>query len=149
VNLDEIIELLCAVDLFLPSHQDVLALFPKAEPLEALRSLRSLAPHVALIAVKCGAKGVIAHAAGASEWVHIPAVPVELVDATGAGDSFCGGVLAGYAKDNDPIAALLSGVVSASFCVERLGLAGLIEATEEQARVRLTTLRDRVELQPM
>jgi len=76
-------------------------------------------------AIKCGAEGVIAHAAGAREWIHIPAVPVELVDVTGAGDAFCGGVLAGFADENDPIEALLYGAVSASFCVEGLGVAGL------------------------
>jgi sugar/nucleoside kinase (ribokinase family) len=139
-------ELLRETDLFLPSLQDVRTLFGGAETLEVLRRLRSVAPHVALIALKCGAEGVIAHAAGCSEWIHVPVVPVQLVDATGAGDAFCGGVLAGFAKKADPIAALLSGVVAASFCVEGLGLAGLFAATEEKVSARLAALRPCVEI---
>jgi sugar/nucleoside kinase (ribokinase family) len=109
------IELISGVDLFLPSRQDALAIFP-VEPLESLRKLRALAPGVTLIAIKCGAEGVIAHVAGVREWVRIPALRVTLVDATGAGDAFCGGVLAGIVEENDPIEALLYGVVSTSFC---------------------------------
>ena len=148
-NLDETVELIRAVDLFLPSRQNVLAIFPGTEPFEALRKLRALASNVALIAIKCGAEGVIAHIAGASEWIHVPAIPVELVDTTGAGDAFCGGVLAGFAEGEDPIEALLFGTVSASFCIEHLGFSGLSGATEEKVATRLATHRERVAFQPM
>jgi sugar/nucleoside kinase (ribokinase family) len=146
-DLDMTIELLRESDLLLPSLQDALAIFPGLGELEALRRLRSVAPDVALIAVKCGAKGLIAHPKGASEWIHIPAVPVKLIDATGAGDAFCGGVLAGFTKDGNPIEALLAGAVSASFCVEGLGLAGLVAATQEKANNRLSALRRRTGFQ--
>lgn len=148
-NLEEIGELIRAVDLFLPSRQDVLAMFPGANPLEALYKLRNLAPNVALIAVKCGAEGVIAHAAGTSERIHLPAIPVEPVDTTGAGDAFCGGVLAGFARGDDPMTALLYGTVSASFCIESYSFSSLSAATGQEAASRLTALRPRVELHPM
>jgi sugar/nucleoside kinase (ribokinase family) len=145
-DLDATIELLRGSDLLLPSLQDALALFPGLGALEALWRLRSVAPDVALIAVKCGADGVIAHAKGASEWVHVPAMPVELVDATGAGDAFCGGALAGFSKECSPIEALLAGTVSASFCIEGLGLAGLVAAAREKADIRISALRKRIEV---
>ena len=147
-NIDETIELISSVDLFLPSRQDVLAIFP-GEPLEGLRKLRALTPGVTLIAIKCGAEGVIAHVAGAREWACIPAMRVTLVDATGAGDAFSGGVLAGFVQQNDPIEALLYGLVSASFCVEGLGFTGLAAATGERARARLEMQRQLIEFQPM
>jgi sugar/nucleoside kinase (ribokinase family) len=148
-NLNAIADLINQVDLFLPSRQDILAIFAGEDLLEALRKLRILAPDVALIAIKCGKEGVIAHVAGADKWIHIPAVTVESIDPTGAGDAFCGGLLAGFTKDNDPIEALLHGAVSASFCVERLGFSGLSAATEEDADTRLQALRQRIELRPM
>ena len=148
-NFDETVELIRAVDLFLPSRQNILALFPGTEPFEALRKLRVLASDVALIAIKCGAEGVIAHAAGAREWIHVPAVSVELVDTTGAGDAFCGGVLAGFAEEKDPVDALLLGTVSASFCIEDLGFSGLSGATEERVAARLAAHRARVASRPM
>lgn len=147
-DLDETIELISGIDLFLPSRQDVLAMF-RGEPLGGLRKLRALAPGVPLIAIKCGTEGVIAHVAGAREWARIPALRVTLVDATGAGDAFCGGVLAGFVTENDPIEALLYGLVSASFCVEGLGFAGLAAATGEKASARLAMLRQLIELRPM
>jgi sugar/nucleoside kinase (ribokinase family) len=149
LNLDAVIELVREVDFFLPSRQDVLAIFPNLGPLEGLRELRSLARDVPLIAMKCGADGVIAHVADATEWVHIPAVPVEVVDATGAGDAFCGGVLAGFVERNDPIDALLRGAVSASFCLEGRGFTNLAAAVEERARERLGLLRQRIEFKPI
>jgi sugar/nucleoside kinase (ribokinase family) len=140
-NLDTIFEPLRYVDLFLPSHQDILAIFPGVEPIEGLRKLRTLAPDVALIAIKCGQEGVIGHVTGTRESIHIPALAVEAVDVTGAGDAFCGGALAGFAEKSDPIEALLYGAVSASFCIEGFGLSGLAGATEERARERLDLLR--------
>jgi len=143
-SLDATMELMRGVDLLLPGLQDALALFPGLGALEALWRLRSVAPDVPLIALKCGADGTIAHVKGASEWVHVPVVPVELVDTTGAGDAFCGGALASFSKDGNPIEALLAGTVSASFCIEGLGLAGLIAATREEADNRISTLRKRL-----
>jgi sugar/nucleoside kinase (ribokinase family) len=144
-SVEAIARLLRDVDLFLPSHQDVLAMFPDTSPLEGLRRLRMLAPGVALIAIKCGAEGVIGHVRDTTAWVHIPSVNVEVVDLTGAGDAFCGGVLASYIEHCNPIEALLYGTVAASFCVEGFGFSGLAAATEEEARARLRALRQRVE----
>jgi sugar/nucleoside kinase (ribokinase family) len=149
IALEKVAELLRSSDLFLPSRQEARAIFPGAEPVEALRRLRALGPDVALIAVKCGADGVIGHAAGASEYFQVPAVPIELVDATGGGDSFCGGVLAGFTRANDVVEALLCGVVSASFCVEGLGLEGLVAATREEACSRVSAVRKRVTVHPI
>jgi sugar/nucleoside kinase (ribokinase family) len=144
-SLGAITKLLRDVDLFLPSHQDALAMFPEASPLESLRRLRALASGVTLIAIKCGAGGVIGHVAGTKERVHIPPVDVTLVDVTGAGDAFCGGVLASYAEQSDPIEALLYGAVAASFCVEGFGFSGLAAATKEEAKARLAALRQHVQ----
>jgi sugar/nucleoside kinase (ribokinase family) len=80
---------------------------------------------------------------------HVPAVPVEVVDATGAGDSFCGGALVGFVHTGDPIEAMLSGAVSASFAVETLGLSGLAAATGDEALIRLDALRQRVTRGPI
>jgi sugar/nucleoside kinase (ribokinase family) len=149
VSLGQVRELLNSVDLFLPSRQEAQAIFPEAEPADAVRRLREMAPDVALIAVKCGADGVVAHAAGATTGIRIPAAPVALVDATGAGDTFCGGALVGFTLANSPLDALLFGAVSASFCVEALGLAGLASAAGDKAQQRLAALRERVDFFPV
>ncbi|MDQ0395687.1 carbohydrate kinase family protein [Labrys monachus] len=149
VGLDEVGALLNSVDLFLPSRQDAEALFPDADPIEAVRRLRAIGPDVALIAVKCGADGVVAHAAGARQGIRLPALPVDVVDATGAGDTFCGGTLVGLARTGDPLEALLFGAVAASFCVEALGSSRLAAATPGEARRRLDALRARAGTYPI
>ena len=49
---------------------------------------------VPLTAVKCGAKG--ARARGRDGWIHQETKPVQVIDATGAGDAFNGGFLSGW-----------------------------------------------------
>jgi hypothetical protein len=53
--------------------------------------------------------------------------------------------MAGLAEHDDPVEALLYGVVSASFCIVTLGFAGLAAATEELSRTRLEMLRPLVQ----
>ncbi|MDR3495582.1 MAG: PfkB family carbohydrate kinase [Ancalomicrobiaceae bacterium] len=141
--------LLSDIDLFLPSRQDVEALFPGRSPLDALRRLRAAAPELPAIAIKCGAKGVIIHAADDADYFELPAIAGHVVDATGAGDAFSGGALVGYAATRSVIEAALWGSVSASFAVEATGPAQLIAATKECAQSRLAQLRARISTHPL
>lgn len=140
-----ILRLLKAVDLFLPSRQDIEALMPGKTPQAALRALRDLAPELPVIAIKRGERGVLMHAAGAKDYLEIPSVAGEFVDATGAGDAFCGGALVGYAQTHSPVEAMLWGSASASFAVAAVGTAGLVAADFDEARARVERLRGRME----
>src|SRR5262249_3508373 len=128
---DDMLRLFRAIDVFLPSRQDVDAMFPGMTPLDGMRSLRELAPELALIVIKCGADGAIAHRAGTSDYLRVPSAASSFVDATGAGDSFCGGALVGLSRGGDPVEALLRGSVSASFAVAAVGPAALVDASYE------------------
>ncbi|MGO6694454.1 carbohydrate kinase family protein [Rhizobium johnstonii] len=141
--------LLNAVDLFLPSRQDVEALLPGRTMLEALEELRHMAPDLPIIAIKCGADGVIAHEAGADFYYSLPSVAAEVIDTTGAGDSFCGGMLAGYAATGSSREALLRGSVSASYTVASYGPVALVDSQASDAANRLEDLRGKVSLQPI
>jgi sugar/nucleoside kinase (ribokinase family) len=143
------IALLGAVDLFLPSKQDVEALLPGRTMLEALDELRQMAPDLPVIAIKCGADGVIAHEAGADFHYSMPSVAADVIDTTGAGDAFCGGMLAGYAATRSTLEALLSGSVSASYAVASYGPAALVDSEPVDAARRLERLRGAIRLLPM
>lgn len=143
-GLSETIELMNWVDFFLPSWQDAIAIAPAATPLESLRVLRSLAPHPLVIAIKCGADGVIAHVNGDPHFVRVPAIRVNVADETGAGDSFCGAMLAGFVSHENPIESLLCGTVAASFCIEQFGFDGLLCATEGAIAERMAQIRSQV-----
>jgi sugar/nucleoside kinase (ribokinase family) len=139
---------LAAIDAFLPSRQDAEALFPGSAPLDALRQLRALARGTPVICIKLGAEGVILHRADAAEVIVVPSAATDVVDATGAGDAFCGGFLVGLARSGDAATAALMGSVSASFAVAGLGIAGFANAARAEAEARMTTLAGRLRHQP-
>jgi sugar/nucleoside kinase (ribokinase family) len=136
-----------SVDLFLPSRQDGRVIVPDASAADTVRRLRTLSPDTPLIALKCGADGCVAHAKDSPDLLIIPAVPVEAHDTTGAGDTFCGGALVGYARTRDPVQALLHGAVSASFCVSTVGVEGLLKADASEAERRRVVLTNSVRAQ--
>jgi 2-dehydro-3-deoxygluconokinase len=82
-------------DVFLPSMEDITALTGLSDPDAVADWAHGLgAPTVVL---KLGAQGVLVSAAG--ERQRIAAHKVPLLDATGAGDCFCGNLLAQLAND--------------------------------------------------
>jgi sugar/nucleoside kinase (ribokinase family) len=104
-----------------------------------------MAPELPLIAIKCGDKGLIMHAAGDADYFQIPTVAELVVDATGAGDAFSGGTLVGMARTQSALDAVLWGSVSASFAVASEGPAALVAATKAEAQARLNHLKTRVD----
>jgi ribokinase len=56
-----------------------------------------------------------------------------VVDATGAGDAFAGGFLAGLVTHGDVGRSIEQGIVAASFVIEDWGARGLVAATPERA----------------
>jgi len=81
--------LLPSIDVLLPNEIEAARLAHTSDLEAAIVTLRSRGP---LVVVKTGARGAIA--AGAGERVQVTGVPVEAIDATGAGDSFDAGFLA-------------------------------------------------------
>ena len=83
---DGLDEVLAHVDIFLPNAAEALAIAGATELDDALAQLAARIPTVV---VKCGADGAIARSGTTT--IEAPGVPVEVVDTTGAGDSFDAG----------------------------------------------------------
>lgn len=86
-----VLDLIAQVDVFLPNEQEALAIASAAHLPQALDLLGQRCP---IIVVKLGEKGAIARCD--NETVVVPALPVQVVDTVGAGDSFNAGFLYGY-----------------------------------------------------
>ena len=102
------------------------------------------------IIIKKGENGAML--AADDRFFAVPAYPTEnVIDPTGAGDSFAGGVMGYLAScgSHDLAAlktALLYGTVVASTTVEGFSLDPLEEATREEIDARLEVLKDMVTL---
>ena len=89
--------LLPDVDIFLPNETEALHLIGTADINAALAAM--LAAGAGIVAVKQGAEGAIA--GRGAERVKAPPLRINVVDTTGAGDSFDAGFVHAYLQGND------------------------------------------------
>jgi sugar/nucleoside kinase (ribokinase family) len=76
---------------------------------------------VRCLALRMGASGSLVGTA--AKQFHLPALQVPVVDETGAGNAYCGGVVVGYVESGgDPLVAGRYGAVSATFALAQVGL---------------------------
>ena len=78
-----------------------------------------LSDRVSLAIETCSGDGSIIRVCG--EEIHIPAIPVEMVDPSGAGDAYRAGFLSACIQGYDVITCAQIGTVTASFVVAAIG----------------------------
>ncbi len=142
--LDDLRSLLQGITAFLPSEDEIRSLFwGRTHDLwEMAETLASFGCDI--VVVKRGARGQLVYdRVGNRKW-EIPGYPSNFVDPTGAGDAFCGGFLAGYAANLDPLQAALHGNISSSFAIEGSGPFYLLDSMPGLAQARLASLTDLV-----
>lgn len=140
---EELRSLLEPVTAFLPSREEVGVRFPDLAPEDALDRLAEFARVTTVI--KLGRRGALLYDRAAGRRHLVPAVPVPVTDPTGAGDAFCGGVLAGLVEACGVLEAAARGAVSASFAVEDFGLSAMLRATPAERDRRLRWVLERVQ----
>jgi sugar/nucleoside kinase (ribokinase family) len=122
-----VLALAAAVDLFEPSLEELQALTGQDTPTGGLRALAGAGVRQAV--VKAGADG--AYVLAAEGIVHLPALETSVVDTTGAGDSFCGGVAAGLAQGLATVEAVGLGVATAGTAIAASGSLRLLDQDTE------------------
>ncbi|HUE98167.1 MAG TPA: carbohydrate kinase family protein [Anaerolineales bacterium] len=140
----ELPALLNGVTAFLPSQEELYNLF-----WGETHDLWEMAEAVSIygceyVVIKCGARGQLLYDTNNKRRWEIPAYPARLADPTGAGDAFCGGFLAGYCKNYDPLEGVLYGNISASLKLEGSGAFYPLDVLPGLAEARLGALRDMV-----
>lgn len=124
IALDDLLRLLRRVDLFVLNDSEARQLVKEDHAVAALPKLHKLGPRYVII--KKGEHGALV--SGPSGLFLAPAYPLKrVVDPTGAGDSFVGGLMGYLAAANGSLEANLRravvyGSVTASFCCEGFGL---------------------------
>lgn len=108
------------VDAFLPSEAEIADIWAPTSVLGWL-SDTAKAGRCHMIG-KFGSRGAVVAEARTGHLTEVPALDVNVVDTTGAGDAFCGGFLAGLAMGHPPVRCAAMGTVSASFAVAARGV---------------------------
>ena len=131
--------LLHAADIFSPNALSAASLVGEGAP-EAM-ARRLLAAGAAVLALRLGARGSLVAEAGAGQAAWIPALPVTVVDAVGAGNAYCGAFLTGWVETGDLLEAGLRGAVAGSLILEDFGVPLVTPALRQAAQDRLAVLR--------
>nr|WP_321983948.1 carbohydrate kinase family protein [uncultured Lichenicoccus sp.] len=135
-NVAEILSIVAAVDVFMPSLGEVGRLLGHQDPARATRELAALGP--SQVVIKLGSAGSLAYNSVSGEEHWIAACPSPVVDTTGCGDAYCSAFLASLLSDPDGLrAAAQCGAVAASFAIESFGPTGLFEASRSRFEQRL------------
>jgi sugar/nucleoside kinase (ribokinase family) len=140
---EELCKMLATVDGVVLNDGEARLLTEENLLVRAGQKIQKMGPKVVLI--KKGEHGCVI-LAGGMVWA-LPAFPTaDLVDPTGAGDSFAGGMMGYLAKvgryDAEAVkAAVARGTVAASFAIEAFSLDGLRRATAEAFEARLEQYR--------
>lgn len=120
-NWKEVSEILPLVDLFLPNDQEAQAISGSGNYREAGRQLSEMIP---MVVIKRGKEGASVFSEGKEfssavrdHWKG----PVQLVDTTGAGDSFDGGFLYEWLRGSPVEKCLKTGILCGTSCVQGTG----------------------------
>jgi fructoselysine-6-P-deglycase FrlB-like protein/sugar/nucleoside kinase (ribokinase family) len=132
---DEIVALACRVDVFVPSHGELAAIVGYDDPGRSAKEL--LDAGVSATVVKCGENGAViaSRSDGETRLTTTPALQVPVIDMTGAGDAFCGGLAAGLAIGEVLTAAARRGAASAAAAIGASGSLRLLSRTAVAERL--------------
>jgi sugar/nucleoside kinase (ribokinase family) len=111
----------CRVDLVAPNLDEARAIYGALPPDDLVNRL--FEDGARQVALRMGAAGSLVADRATGERHPIPAVQLqEMVDQTGAGNTYCGGLLWGLSVGRSLREAGAAGAVSASFCLEQIGV---------------------------
>lgn len=142
---DQLLQVISQVNALFVSKEEARALTGKRRIIEMGPELLRLGPTT--IIVKDGEHGAHLFANGFTKSMHfyVPAFPLEnVVDPTGAGDSFAGGFMGQLALSHDSSPdglrrAMVMGSIMASFCVEGFGIEQTLCVEHSDVRERFRT----------
>lgn len=134
-TMDPLVKILPHVDFYLPSHTEAEHQTGRSDPREMIKAYRE-AGAPGWLGIKLGEQGALL-SPRPGEFIDVDVVkaPGPVVDTTGAGDSFYGGLLAGFLRGLSPADAGKLGAAAGACCVTGLGASTAIRGYEETAKL--------------
>lgn len=138
------LDLFTKVDIVTPDWPAASGLAKSENPYEVLRYWSQLGPK--MVAIRHGGNGSYTWDQKNDQFWHIPIVKVDVIDPTGAGNAYGGGLVVGWSKTGDSKIAGCYGTISAAFLVRRYGLPKVTSALTNEAIQKLDNLLTEVTL---
>ena len=146
ITSEELEKVIARVDLLVINDEEAFMLTGERQIIKAAKKIRQTGPSALII--KRGEHGAFLFTDEAP--FLAPAMPLpDVLDPTGAGDTFAGGLMGYLASKGDPSPAnikhgMLYGAALASITVEGFGVDKLAQSNREELDLRYRTLRDLV-----
>lgn len=131
-----------SVTAFIPSREEIYRIWHPTNLNDWIKE--QAATYNRCIAVKLGGMGSLVCEGAQASVLHVPALGVDVVDTTGAGDSYCGGFLAGLVAGRPVIECAVMGTVSASFVIQACGALATPTPTASERADRFSSVLRRV-----
>ena len=142
VAMEELLAVIKHVDVITINDEEAMQLSGQSNMVSAAKGIHKLGPPYVII--KKGEHGALLFYK--DQPFYAPALPLQqVIDPTGAGDSFAGG-LSGHLAAQDQLTAaaikqgILNGTAAASLCVGAMGTEGLVSAQKEDFLAQLQEL---------
>lgn len=126
------------VDAFSPDVSESLAITGQSETEAAIHTLLDWGAKI--VALRMGARGSRLYTPE-GETISIPAAPASVVDTTGGGNAYLGGLLVALADGDSVADAGAKAAVSASFAIEQFGVPTFDERLFAEAETRLAWVK--------
>jgi sugar/nucleoside kinase (ribokinase family) len=130
-------------EVFSPSLSEAVALVGQRAIKEQLRAFADLGPSI--VALRLGADGSIIYERETGTYWRVPAASAGVVDVTGAGNAYCGGLLVGWIKLGDFRRAAAQAAVSAAIAIEQVGPPRINEAVMASAGRRAEQMMEKIQ----
>ncbi len=146
IALDDLLRVIRKIDVLIINDEEARQLSGEHSLLKAAKVIHDMGPKN--LVIKKGEHGALLFHAG--QMFYAPALPLaEVVDPTGAGDTFAGGFMGWIAKTGDTSfdnmkRAVIYGSAMASFCVEKFSIEQLQELTPEMIEDRVAQFAELV-----
>jgi sugar/nucleoside kinase (ribokinase family) len=129
---DMMLTLIGTVDVVVPDWPTASSQAAHDDPKRVVHYWSRLGP--AMIAVRHGARGSYVWSRDSDEAWHVPAVPTRVVDPTGAGNAYGGGLCVGWTATGDARQAGCCGAISAAMLVRQVGLPRMSNELRHEAK---------------
>lgn len=146
IALDDLLRVIRKIDVLIINDEEARQLSGEHSLLKAAKVIHDMGPKN--LVIKKGEHGALLFHSG--QMFYAPALPLaEVIDPTGAGDTFAGGFMGWIAKTGDTSfdnmkRAVIYGSAMASFCVEKFSIERLQELTPEMIEDRVAEFAELV-----